>query len=115
MSDEEQKPLVRVDIPLGGSKKAAFLAFRRWAEKVVAEQGNTMDPGWYSTYPKEEEPPEAETPAENPKASAEPVVGRQKGPLDIYYEWRKNVVMGQREAAQPNEPPKKEKPGDSSP
>ena len=111
MSDEEQKPLVRVDIPTYGSKKAAFLAFRRWAEKVVAEQGNTMDPGWYSTYPKEEEPPEAET----PKASAEPVVGRQKGPLDIYYEWRKNVVMGQREAAQPNEPPKKEKPGDSSP
>ena len=108
MSDAEQKPLVRVDIPLGGSKKAAFLAFRRWAEKVVAEQGNTRDPGWYSTYPKEEEPPEAET----PQASAEPVGGRQKGPLDIYFEWRKNVVMGQREAAKPNEPPQKEKPGD---
>lgn len=115
MSDAEQKPLVRVDIPTYGSKKAAFLAFRRWAEKVVAEQGNTMDPGWYSTYPKEEEPPEAATPAENPQASAEPVVGRQKGPLDIYFEWRKNVVMGQPAAAQPNKPPKQEKPGDSSP
>ena len=103
MSDEEQKPLVRVDIPLGGSKKAAFLAFRRWAEKVVAEQGNTLDPGWYSTYPKEEEPPEEEA----PKASEEPVVGRQKGPLDIYFEWRKNMVMGQRETADPNDPAKK--------
>ena len=111
MSDEEQKPLVRVDIPLGGSKKAAFLAFRRWAEKVVAEQGNTLDPGWYSTYPKEEEPPEEEA----PKASEEPVVGRQKGPLDIYFEWRKNMVMGQRETADPNDPAKKKKPGDAGP
>ena len=110
MSDEKQKPLVRVDIPLGGSKKAAFLAFRRWAEKVVAEQGNTMDAGWYSTYPKEE-PPEVET----PHASEEPVVGRQKGPLDIDFQWRKNMVMGQREPAEPNEPPKKEKPDESGP
>ena len=55
MSNEEQEPLVRVNIPLGGSTKEAFLAFRRWAEKIAAENGKEMDPYWYSKYPKEEE------------------------------------------------------------
>jgi len=62
MSNEEQQPLVRVDIPLGGSKKEAFLAFRRWAEKIAAENGKELDPYWYSKYPREEEPPEADAP-----------------------------------------------------
>ena len=45
------EPIVRVDIPTHGSARAAFLAFRAWAEQVAASQGKTLDPEWYRDDP----------------------------------------------------------------
>lgn len=55
MSEE----VVRVDIPCGGSAKAAFLAFRAWAEQVAASKGRTLGPAWYEDDPENRpKPPE---------------------------------------------------------
>ena len=43
----------RVDIPTKGSKLQAFRAFRRWAEKVASERGETLDPEWYKDSPED--------------------------------------------------------------
>lgn len=50
---------VRVDIPCGGDAKAAFRAFRAWAEQVAASQGTKLDPAWYEDDPEDRpKPPE---------------------------------------------------------
>ena len=54
MSDEEKKPKVeRVDLATGGSKLAAFRAFRSWAEALAKREGQTMSPSWYKDGPED--------------------------------------------------------------
>ncbi len=43
----------RFYIPTQGSALATFRAIRRWAEKVAASQGKTLDPEWYKDGPED--------------------------------------------------------------
>ncbi len=43
----------RVYIKCGGNLLETFRAFRAWAEKVAAERGETLDPGWYRDGPED--------------------------------------------------------------
>ena len=43
----------RVDIKAQNTALEMFRAFRAWAEKVVAERGETLEPGWYKDGPED--------------------------------------------------------------
>ncbi len=51
MSEEAKPKLERVDLATGGSKIAAFRAFRKWAEVVAKRLGQEMDSIWYKDWP----------------------------------------------------------------
>jgi len=50
-------PVVRVDISTGGNARAAFLAFREYAAKLAAKDGEVLGPKWFKEDP-ENMPPQ---------------------------------------------------------